>query len=417
MGDRVILSPSLYYNISMLAKRQFKIALYFFAAIALLGLILRLVPVMPLGVTYANVLHAHSHTAFLGWLHGGFIAFISFIFLKDKLQSRQFKNLYFFTIFNIAGIYISFLFQGYKFFSILFLSLFLIATYWFLIFFFKNKTEDKTYPATFRFIRAGLWLQFLSSLSPWSLGAVIKFLGKKSVFYKFDIFYYLHFQYNGWFLFASIGLALYLLERRNITLPALKVNWLYRLMLIAVFFGYFSNTLWAKPGWFFNFLALIGGSAEIVAFFMLLLIFKRYYRYLYHTISDFSYKVLQLVLVTFMIKAVLQFMGSFPYYADLTYSIRGFIIGYLHLVMLGIFTPFLLVLADEFQFIRLKKTYFKLFYIAFFITESIIFMRAVLWWFKIDADVVLLNWVLFIFTLFLAIGIWLIVFTKNKKNV
>ena len=401
----------------MSSIKQFRIALYFFAAIALLGLILRLIPVVQLHIIQSNVLHAHSHTAFLGWLHGAFIAFISYIFLKDKLQTKQFKWLYTFTIINIIGIYIAFLLQGYKLFSILFLSLFLIATYWFIFYFFKNKTEEKTYPATYRFIRAGLWLQFLSSLSPWSLGAVIKFLGKKSIFYKFDIYYYLHFQYNGWFLFATIGLSLYLLERRNITLPVSKVNLLYKLMLIAVFLGYFSNTLWANPGWFFNILALIGGAAEIAAFFVLLLIFKRYHRYLHHTISDFSFRILNFVLFTFMFKTVLQFMGSFPYYADLTNRIHDFIIGYLHLVMLGIFTPFLLIFADELQFINLKKNFLKIFYAGFIITESIIFIRAILLWFNLSFNIMSLNLLLFAFTIVLATGVWLIAFSKNKKNV
>ena len=401
----------------MNAKNQFRIALYFFAAIAFLGLLLRLAPVKDLGIPYSNILHAHSHVAFLGWLHGAFIAFISFIFLKDKLQTKQFKWLYGFTIFNVAGIYIAFLIQGYKLFSILFLSLFLIATYWFLSYFFKNKQDVALYPATFRFVRAGLWLQFLSSISPWSLGIIIKKLGKQSDFYKFDIFYYLHFQYNGWFLFALIGLTLYLLERRGITLPVSKVNWLYKLMLTAVFFGYFSNTLWAKPGWFYNVLALIGGAAEIGAFFVLLLILKRYHHYLQHTVSSFTYNILILVLATFMIKTVLQFMGSFPYYADLSYSIRDFIIGYLHLIMLGIFTPFLLVLASEMNFIQLKKSYFYIFYSGFLITESIIFIRAVLQWFKVSIPTTTINWILFIFTLWMATGIWLIAFTKNTKNV
>ncbi len=415
---KIILSRSLYlYLECMLSKIQFKIALYFFAAIVLLGVILRLTPVIHWSITYAYVLHAHSHTAFLGWLHGALIAFISHIFLKDKLQTIQFKRLYLFTVFTVAGIYVSFLWQGYKFLSILFLSLFLIATYWFLIFFYKNKRNEKVYPATFHFVRAGLWLQFLSSLSPWSLGAVIKFLGKKSIFYKFDIFYYLHFQYNGWFLFATIGLTLYLLERRNITLPASKVNWLYRLMIIAVFTGYFSNILWADPGWIFNLLALIGAAAEIGAFFVLLLILKRYHRYLHHTVTDFSYEVLLLVLFTFMIKTILQFMGSFPYYADLTYKIRDFIIGYLHLIMLGIFTPFLMVLAHELQFIYLRKSFFKIFFAGFVATEIVIFLRAVLLWFAFDFDTMLINWILFVFTLLMATGIWLIAFSKHNKNV
>ncbi len=401
----------------MKAAKQFKIALYFFAAIALLGLILRMVPVYPLGIKYSNYLHAHSHVAFLGWLHGAFISFISYIFLKDKLETRFFKFIYIFTIANIIGMYFSFPIQGYKLFSILFLSLFLIGTYLYLYYFFKHKTDLDKYPATYKFIKAGLFLQFLSSISPWSLGVIIKVFGKESNLYKYDIFYYLHFQYNGWFLFASIGLTLYLLERRNITLPKNLVTYLYNLMLIAVFFGYFSNTLWAKPGLIFNFLSFVGASAEIAAFFVLLLILKRYYRYLNHTISSFSYLFLQVVFYTFMLKAVLQFMGSFQYYADLSYQIRDFIIGYLHLIMLGIFTPFLLVLGHELGFFKLHKKAFYIFYSGFIITENIIFIRAIFTWFKTPLQPSITNWILFIFTFLMAIGIWWLTFHKQKTKI
>jgi len=400
----------------MKANIQFKISLYFFAGIALLGLLLRAVPVLPIQINFNNYLHAHSHVAFLGWLHGSFISFISYVFLKEKLQTIFFKFIYWFTILTIVGMLFAFLIQGYGFFSILFLSLFLIATYFFLYYFFKHKTGIGNYPATYRFVKAGLWLLFLSSLSPWSLPLIIKLLGKQSNFYKFDIFYYLHFQYNGWFLFAMLGLSLYLLEHRNITLPAAQINRLYKLMLVAVFLGYFSNTLWADPGLIYNILSLTGSAAEIAGFFVLLLIFQRYHRYLRHTISSFSYQVLILVLFTFMFKSVLQFMGSFQYYAELSYQIRDFIIGYLHMIMLGIFTPFLLVLAHELKFIVLKKTYFYLFFTGFILTEILIFSRAFLRWFQISVPNHLISWSLFIFTFLMVSGIWLISI-KNKNNV
>jgi len=398
----------------MTAQKQFQIALYFFVAIALLGLILRTVPVYTLPVTYSNYLHAHSHVAFLGWLHGAFISFISFIFLKDRLNSRTYKFIYFFSVLNVVGMYFSFPIQGYKFFSILFLSLFLIGTYLYTYYFFKNKQNFLQYPATYLFVKAGLILQIISSISPWSLGGVIRFLGKDSPYYKYDIFYYLHFQYNGWFLFAAVGLAMYLLENRNITLPPQKVKLLYRLLLVAVFLGYFSNTLWNHPGIFFNIISLVGAAAEIGAFFVLLLIFKRYYHYLEHSLSEFTYRVLIIVFFTFMLKAVLQFMGSFQYYADLSYQIRDFIIGYLHLIMLGIFTPLLLVLADELNFIKLSKSGFYLFYSGFLITETLIFTRALFTWFNFALPGNIFNNLLFIFTLWMFSGItWLVFDTKR----
>ncbi len=399
----------------MTAKNQFKIALYFFMAIAILGLILRMVPVFPLKINFHNYLHAHSHVAFLGWLHGGFISFISYIFLKDKLHTKYFQFIYWFTIANVFGMYFSFPIQGYKFFSILFLSLFLVSTYLYLHYFFKHKQDVDLYPATYKFVKGGLWLQFLSSFSPWSLALIIKHFGKQSDFYKFDIFYYLHFQYNGWFLFAFIGLTMYLLERRNITICPTKIKQIYISLMIAVFFGYFYNTLWAQPGLLFNGLSLIGGVAEIFALFILLKILQQYYHYIQHTISDFSYKILMIVLISLFVKAVLQFMGSFQYYADLSYHIRDFIIGYLHIIMLGIFTPFLLVLASELNFINLSKKAFYTFFSGYLIIESLLFLRGTLSWFKLPVNPSVFNWLLFIFTFVMFIGIiWIGV--KMKMN-
>ncbi len=398
----------------MTARKQFIISIYFFFAIALFGLILRAIPVFHLNLNFQNFLHAHSHVAFLGWLHGGFISFVSYIFLRDKLQTKFFKFLYWFTIISIIGMYVSFPIQGYKLFSIIFLSTFLVGTYFFLYYFFKHKKETKKYPTTYKFIKAGLFLQFLSSLSPWSLVFVLKLFGKQSNFYKYDIFYYLHFQYNGWFLFAMIGLTLFLLERRGISLNKNKVNQIYNLLLVAVFFGYFSNTLWAKPGILFNILSLIGGFAELLAFFVLFILLLRYRRYIKGMISSFSYNIFTIVLYTLFIKAVLQIMGSIQFYANLSFNVRDFIIGYLHLIMLGIFTPFLLVLATELDFISLKKKSFYVFYAGFLLTESFIFLRGIFIWFDFKFNGNIYNQILFYITLLLFTGVLLI---SNNTNV
>ncbi len=404
----------------MEAKKQFVISLYFFLAIAIIGLLLRAVPVFQISINFNNFLHAHSHVAFLGWLHGAFVAFISFIFLKDKLNTRFFKFIYWFTVANIIGMYFSFPIQGYKAFSIAFLSLFLIGTYLYLYYFFKHKTNTENFPATYKFVKTGLLLQFLSSLSPWSLVFILKIFGKDSPFYKFDIFYYLHFQYNGWFLFALIGLTFYLLERRGITINPKQINLIYKLLLVAVFLGYFSNILWAKPGWIFNLISMAGGLAEIIGFMLLLRILLRYRRYLKHQISAFSYQILLVVLLLLFTKATLQFIGSLQYYADLSYRIRDFIIGYLHLIMLGIFSPFLLVLAHELNFFKLKKIPFLLFFTGFTVTETLIFLRGIFQWFEWSYNGNLFNQFLFYFTLLMFSGIlFLVINTQNvdKENI
>jgi hypothetical protein len=110
-------------------------------------------------------------------------------------------------------------------------------------------------------------------------------------------------------------------------------------------------------------------------------------------------------------------MGSFQYYADLSYHIRDFIIGYLHIITLGIFTPFLLVLASELAFINLNKKAFYTFFSGYLFIEALLFLRGTLTWFKIENNGELFNKALFLFTLWMFIGIiWMGINSKQKKN-
>jgi len=112
--------------------------------------------------------------------------------------------------------------------------------------------------------------------------------------------------------------------------------------------------------------------------------------------------------LTLFVKAVLQFTGSLQYYADLSFQIRDFIIGYLHLVMLGIFTPFLLILAHEIGFFSLQKKSFMVFYTGFILTEILIFLRASLIWFGIQFPDELFSKILFYLTVILFSGVLMI---------
>src|SRR5690554_8049063 len=118
-------------------KKHTQIALIFFLAAALLGLLLRYFAVSSIEFEYRYVVHAHSHVALLGWIYFALITLIGHFFLKDKIPRKVYRRIFGFTMFTVIGMLASFPFTGYALFSIIFSTLFLFASYFYVWAFFK----------------------------------------------------------------------------------------------------------------------------------------------------------------------------------------------------------------------------------------------------------------------------------------
>ena len=115
------------------------VSIVFFLISAFYGLLLRLEYVYPLSIKYSAFLQAHSHVTFLGWGFLSTISLISAIFLSDKiLNSKIIKISYWIMVICLASLLFSFPLQGYKLFSILFLTVFLLTSYIYLAFIYKK---------------------------------------------------------------------------------------------------------------------------------------------------------------------------------------------------------------------------------------------------------------------------------------
>ncbi len=378
------------------------------------GLILRAMQIWPLSLPYDHWLHAHSHAAFLGWIHAALVLLLALALMSQLLDNRNYHRLFIFSQLTVVGMLISFPLQGYRKWSIVLLSLFLIGTYFWARLYMKGKNPGEEASVAYRFGKAGILFMILSSVSPWMLGPVMIFLGKNSIWYKLDIYFYLHFQYNGWFFLATLALIIYFFERRGIIFDRKVTVKALRFLFAGVLLGYITNTLWIKPPLVFNFLAMVSVILEGVGLWKLYKLFRPHFGAL--DLDSYRAKLFQLVIIGLGLKVVFQFVASCPYFSMLAYTIRDFIIGYLHFVMLGIYSLFILLAADMLDIYRLRKKAMQIYLTGFTWMEFFIFMRGWMQWQKMPGfeKATLL---IFISTAVMLLGIYMFLFENENKSI
>jgi hypothetical protein len=196
-------------------------------------------------------------------------------------------------------------------------------------------------------------------------------MGKMGTPIYYDVIYfYLHFQYNGWFVFAAMAFFYRLLEEQDKKNNGTKVFWLLNLACVPT---YFLSVLWHQPSILFNIIAGVGSFVQGVALFFLLkdartIVFKNKGVAFFFFIS----------FAALTLKIVLQLVSALPSIASLAYLQRNFVIAYLHLVLLGFISLFFIFVAIEIfeiRFTRLLKVALLIFVAAFVVTETLLIVK------------------------------------------
>ncbi|MGJ8761778.1 MAG: hypothetical protein ACSHXA_14625 [Polaribacter sp.] len=363
-------------------KKQSIVALLYFLIAAFLGIVLRLFPITNVNATYRYLVHTHSHIALLGWVYVALTALIFHICIKLEAQ-KKYSKVFWCTQITILGMLFSFPITGYALFSILFSSLFLICTYWFYLFFKKNTHCNKD-NYSYKFIHTALLFLIFSSIGPWSLGIIMNTLGNTSHWYKNAIYFYLHFQYNGWFIFSLLGIFFFLLEKHKIQIHKQFIPSFYRFMVLSCCLTLFLSFLWIKPSNFVYILAGLGVVFQVIALGKLQQIFNHYKTNFTKIFSPFIFKLLQFIYLLFIFKILLQFISAIPYFAELTSQILDFVIGYLHLTFLGIVCLSLFVFLQAFGVLKLSKFWVLVYILGFVLSEFLIFYKGFCNWQQIS---------------------------------
>ncbi len=321
-------------------------ALFYFMLAATLGVILRLFYVAEMPVTYRYMVHAHSHIALLGWVYVALTTVIYVWYARHATIGPGYRRLFLGTQLTLIGMLLSFPFQGYALFSIIFSTLFLFVSYAFTWFFIKNAKAALRHTNSYKCVRMALGYMVLSSIGPWTLGGIMATLGTESVWYRMAIYFYLHFQYNGWMVLALIGLFFFVLEQHQIKVPAQRFRLFYWSLNLGIVLSFFLSTLWAKPNFVYYLLGGWGAVFQCVALALLLKMMYDIKPFRWVFLSQLQMTLLCIFATLLTIKMVLQLLTSFPYFADLAATFTDFTIGYLHWTFLGVVSIGLFFLLD-----------------------------------------------------------------------
>ncbi|HSJ12210.1 MAG TPA: hypothetical protein VK916_05965, partial [Gillisia sp.] len=361
-------------------KRHTNIALGYFLLVGILGILLRLFFITPIPGNFRFIVHAHSHIALLGWVYIGLITIIYKMYYTEVDRSKRYKRIFWFTNFTVIGMLITFPLQGYALFSITFSTLFLFASYFLSWFFLKNIPVHYKGSNSYKCIKASLIFLVFSSIGPWAIGGVMATLGNTSIWYKLSIYFYLHFQYNAWFILALAGIFFYLLEKAGLSINKKEFRSFYLLLISAIILSFFLSVLWVNPPVIFYLLAGAGAILQVAALVKFYILILPAWRSFKKKTSPLVKLFLKITLLFLIIKVFMQLLTALPYFASLSYRYTDFVIGYLHLVFLGVISIALFAFLVQFGLLNFRKKIFLLYFSGFILSEILIFYKGTAMW-------------------------------------
>lgn len=347
-----------------------------FLVASLMGLLLRLMYVAPIeGINFQFLMHGHSHVAMLGWVYLMLYSLIIHFFVSEENQQKPIYNrLFWVTQFAVIGMMIDFPAQGYAFASILFSTLHIFCSYYFVYLIWKD-AKPHTYPEK-RMLRTALFFMVFSTFGVWCLGPAVGLLGKASAFYQIAIQFFLHFQFNGWFLFAVLALFF---KQSSIAIDEKKFRLFYNLLVTATVLTLALPVSWFLDNPIFYWINAVGITIQLISLVLFAQLIQRQFHTFFAPLSSLEKIVYRFALCSLALKISIQLVVLSPQLAQISHQIRDFVVGYIHLTMLGIITGFLFAFTLQNGFLNIKnkiqKWGVKIFLIGFVATEILLFLQ------------------------------------------
>ncbi len=385
--------------LSIQYKSWVKLAFIFFIIAGILGSILRFAFVgdLPDWIDYRNITHAHSHVAMMGWVYSGLYLFIISLF---NLQRKIFSYLFWLTMVAVFGMLISFSIYGYGLLSIFFSSMHIILSYIFCYLIFKELKikENNELNFSILFLKTGLLFLVCSSFGTLVFSSLMIIGLKGSILYYTSVQFFLHFQFNGWFIFTTIAIFLKISAHYDFRISRKLLETFYWLLTISCVLTYALALTWSTPDKFIFWTNSAGVLLQLGAIYFFYKIILQSKVKLIENLKLWTYRLWYISMFCFVFKILIQGLVAIPYLATVSYTIKNFVIGFIHLLMLGAISTFLLGLFYEMNQ-NLKKYYVNglvIFLVGFFLSELLLFLQGFMLWQKMGF---LPNYYLILFTI------------------
>lgn len=364
---------------TFVTKSWIEVALINFCIVALAGVTMRYKINFSLPeINQKYLMYGHSNFAFIGWVSLALMTLMIRYLIRHGLVTNYTKYRYILLTVVLAayGMFITFSIQGYNNLSNSFSIIAILASYLFIFFYWKDLKgiEDPSFSQFW--LKGGMVLWGLSSIGE----IVIAYLMANNVlvrdYYIAAQYFFLHFQYNGWFLFICFGTFFAYMQRLGFTEIRVVSKRLFWVMMITVFPAFFLSILWLKLPAVFYWTANLSGLLQLVVLFYFISILRlviKNKQIHFHRSTSWLWTMAS---IAFILKIILQLFSIVPALSQFAFGFRPIIIGYLHLSFVGIISLYLFGYVNEFihRFQGRVSGVGAIIFVAGFICQEIILM-------------------------------------------
>ncbi|MEE9374083.1 MAG: hypothetical protein V3V00_13610, partial [Saprospiraceae bacterium] len=238
--------------------------------------------------------------------------------------------------------------------------------------------------ASLLFVKSALGLMIISTFALFAMAPVMASEMKQSAWYYGLVQFFLHFQFNGWYIFGILSLSFRLLENWNIIISKRKVIIFYSLLLFSCLFTFALAVTWSTPISGLFWINSLGVSLQFLALVYLFRMLKPYYSSIRRKLQGWILALFSIAALSFIMKIVVQSAVMIPYIATVAYTIRLYVIGFIHLILLACITAAVFAFASYKMWIDIRSRWIRtgltLLFIGIALSEMLLFAQGTMFW-------------------------------------
>lgn len=345
--------------------------------------------------------HAHSHFAFAAWISQAlYLMLIYFLDQNVKINWKRYNRLLIANIVFSIGMMIAFILYGYHISSNTFSFLIVITSVVFTYFFIKDTLTFKEHAFVKYWFYAALFFNFISNFGTFYLAYLMISKSYQQDVHLASVYFYLHFQYNGWFIFTCFGLMFYQLLKY---MPINNLKTIFWVFFLSTFPSYFLSILWLKIPSSLYVLVILASVLQLVTWCYLLMQVSIHKNKLVISTDKYFARIVWIILFAFTLKLILQLVSTVPFISHIAYSLRSIVIAYLHLVLLVIISMFILHYLFRYILLNSLSKYIYYFMIIIVINEVLLGIQGFAGMFTISIPYI--HHYLFIISFFVVLSV------------